>query len=110
MRRRAWVLLLALLLQVNAAQAGETRAFVHEIPDEATFEVFSRVQGADRYGKFLIDLKTDEIFYFDVNLYRLHSDFVFAQFYHRPMTNEDIPEYNLNYDAQKPRFIFGYLT
>src|SRR5262249_24893052 len=39
-----------------------------------------------------------------------HSDFVFAEFYHRPMKNEDIEEYNLNYNADKPRFIFGYLT
>lgn len=94
----------------SAAHAVESRVFVHEIPDEATFRVYSRQLGADRYGKFVIDVKSGELFFFDANLYRLHADFVFAHFYGRTMTNDDIPEYNLNYEADKPRFILGYLT
>jgi len=94
----------------RSALAVETRPFVRTIPDAATFETYSRVVGADRFGKFLIDVKTDDIYFFDVNLFRMHSDFVFSQFYKRPMRNEDIPEYNRNYDVEKPRFIFGYLT
>jgi hypothetical protein len=101
---------LTLLAFATAAQATESRVFVHEIPDEATFRIYSRQLGADRYGKFVIDVASGEIFFFDANLYRLHADFVFAHFYGRPMTNEDIPEYNLNYEADKPRFILGYLT
>jgi hypothetical protein len=107
MRRAAAIFLLAL---AGSAPADESRVYVHEIPDAATYERMSRTLGSDRFGKFLIDLKTDQIFFFDVNLYRLHSDFVFAEFYHRPMKNEDIEEFNLNYNADKPRFIFGYLT
>ncbi len=106
---RRWLVLLV-ILHAGAARAAETRAFVGQIPDEATFHVYSRVQGADRFAKFLIDVKTEQIFYFDVNLYRMHSDFVFAQFYGRAMTNDDIPEYNRNYDERKPRFILGYVT
>lgn len=107
--RSARPLLLLLLLQ-SLAQAAETRVWIPEVPDEKTFETYSRQVGADRFGKFLIELKNDKILYFDVNLYRMHSDFVFAQFYKRPMTDADIPEYNKNYDAEKPRFIMGYLT
>jgi hypothetical protein len=93
-----------------SALALESRPYVRTIPDAATFETYSRVVGAERFSKFLIDVKTDEIYYFDVNLFRMHSDFVFSQFYKRPMRNEDIPEYNRNYDAEKPRFILGYIT
>lgn len=93
-----------------APGASATRIFVHDVPDAATYETFSRKMGSDRFGKFVIDLATDQIFYFDVNVYRLHSDFVFHEFYHRTMKNEDIAEYNRNYDADKPKFIFGYLT
>jgi hypothetical protein len=102
--------LLLLLLLAATARAGETRVFTGEIPDEATFLTYSRQVGADRFGKFLIDIKNDKILYFDVNLYRMHSDFVFAHFYKRAMTPDDIPEYNRNYDAEKPRFILGYVT
>jgi hypothetical protein len=108
MRRAAVIFALASLWA--SARAAETRVYVHEVQDVATYETLSRTLGSDRFGKFLIDLKTDQIFFFDVNLYRLHSDFVFAEFYHRPMKNEDIEEFNLNYNADKPRFIFGYLT
>src|SRR5687767_9201522 len=108
MARRLAVL--GLLLLAVEARAVETRVFVGEIPDARTFETYSRVIGADRFGKFLIEQKSGRIFYFDVNLYRMHSDFVFAHFYKRPMTDADIPEYNRNYDAEKPRFILGYLT
>src|SRR6187401_3536320 len=104
------VILALVLSWLPAARAGETRVHVGAIPDADTFETYSRVLGADRFGKFLIEQKTNRIFYFDVNLYRLHSDFVFSQFYGRPMTDADIHEYNRNYDAEKPRFIMGYLT
>src|SRR5262249_45763785 len=90
--------------------AVATRVFVHEVPDAKTYESYSRTLGSDRYGKFVIDLASDQIFYFDVNVYRLHSDFVFHEFYHRAMKNEDINEFNRNYNADKPKFIFGYLT
>src|SRR6266702_8208464 len=98
MRRAAAIFALSLAV---AAGAAESRVYVHEVPDAATFETLSRTLGSDRFGKFLIDLKTDQIFYFDVNLYRLHSDFVFAEFYHRPMKTEDVNEYNRYYNADK---------
>jgi hypothetical protein len=108
---RALVLLVALLATAPApAFADEHRVFRHDMPDEATWLPYSRVIGSDRLGKFLIELSSGQIYFFDVNLYRLHADFVFHQFYGRPMQNADIPEYNRNYEAKKPRFILGYLT
>ena len=87
-----------------------TRAFVPEVKDEATFRALSREVESDRLGKFLIDLSTDAIYYFDVNLYRIHRDFVQGQILRREMTPEERVEYNRNYHAHKPRFILGYLT
>jgi hypothetical protein len=107
MRTRA---LLPLFLLALSAHADEHRAYIRTVPDAATFDAYSRRVGADQFGKFLLDVKSKEIFFFDVNLYRMHSDFVFAQFYGRPMKNEDITEYNRNYDEVKPRFVMGYLT
>ncbi len=92
-------------------QPKETRVYSSSIPDEATFHQYSRVVGTDRLGKFLIDLKTGQILFFDVNIYRMHVDFVYQVLYKRPFREEDREEYNLNYlKADKPRFILGYLT
>jgi hypothetical protein len=107
---RAALLFLLVVASASEATADSSRVFIHSVPDARTFETYSRTLGADRFGKFVIDVASNEIFYFDVNVYRLHSDFVFGEFYHRPMKDEDINEYNKNYLAEKPRFIFGYLT
>ncbi len=103
-------LLAAVLRDGGQGQAAESRIFVRTVDDDATFQIYSKTIGADRFGKFIIDVKKDEIYFIDVNLYRLHADFVFSVFYRRKMTNADIPEFNKNYDAKKPRFIFGYIT
>ena len=108
--RSAAVAVLLLLATSASASADERRVFRHDMPNEAAWLPYSRVIGSDRLGKFLIELGTGDIYYFDVNVYRLHADFVFHQFYGRPMRNEDIAEYNRNYEADKPRFILGYLT
>jgi hypothetical protein len=100
----------ALLLGNASLGANPSRLFVRTIPDEKTFDVYSRVVGSDRIGKFLIDLKSSEIYFFDVNIYRLHADFVFHVIYRKTMQAEDVAEYNKNYQADKPRFVLGYLT
>jgi hypothetical protein len=91
-------------------QGPSSRAFVREIKDEATWTTYSRVLGSDQFGKYVLDLKTDEIYFFDVNLFKLHTDFVFQVIYRKPVTNEAIVEFVKNYDRDKPRFILGYVT
>src|SRR5436853_3176024 len=49
-----------------------------EIRDDATFADYSKELGGERFTKFVVDLKTDAIYYFDVDVYRVHKDFVFA--------------------------------
>lgn len=101
----------ALALAMGApARAGEQRVYVDEVPDAATFEAFSRTIGSDRFGKFVIDLKTDRIYYIDVNVFRLHADFVVTYLLEQEWTAENIREYNKNYERRKPHFVLGYLA
>ena len=113
--RTATLLLVVTCLTGIGARAGSAHAdeqpiFVHEIPDAATYSRYAKTIEADELGKFLIDLQSGQILFFDVNLFALHRDFVFKAVLHREMTPEEIHEYNRNYHADKPRFILGYLA
>jgi phosphoenolpyruvate synthase/pyruvate phosphate dikinase len=94
----------------STARADETRAWVKAIPDEATWANYSRTLNADEFGKFIIDVKSDDIYYIDVNLFELHADFVLGVLLKQAWTSENVREYNKNYEKEKPRFILGYLT
>ena len=107
----AWMLCLAAMGASSVAEAQNSqRVYVREIPDRATFENYSRVLGSDRFGKFIIDVKTDEIYFIDVNIFKIHADFVLGVLLKQAWTAENIREYNKNYKLVKPRFILGYLT
>lgn len=84
--------------------------WVKAVPDEATWQTYSRTQGADQFGKFIIDVKTNDIYFIDVNLFNLHADFVLGVLLKKAWTAENIREYNKNYEREKPLFVLGYLT
>ena len=92
------------------AQADEQRVWVKAVPDEATWQRYSRTLHADQFGKFVIDVKTNEIYFIDVNLFELHADFVLGVLLKQAWTAENIIAYNKNYERVKPKFILGYLT
>ncbi|MEM9492831.1 MAG: PEP/pyruvate-binding domain-containing protein, partial [Myxococcota bacterium] len=92
------------------AQGKEARIYVRTIPNAATWDHYSRALRSDRFGKFIIDIKTDEVYYFDVNLYKLHADFVLGVLLKKPWTFDNVTEYNKNYERNKPRFILGYVS
>ncbi len=101
---------LAFLALPRDASAQSQRIYVRSIPDRATFENYSRVLGSDRFGKFIIDIKTDEIYFIDVNVFKIHADFVLGVLLKQAWTADNIREYNKNYKRVKPRFILGYIT
>src|SRR5690242_4174578 len=81
MMRRVLIAAAAVLCLVSAgapalAPAAEQRAWVKSIPDAATWKRYSSHLGADEFGKFIIDVKSDDIYFIDVNLFKLHADFV----------------------------------
>ncbi|CAN5843436.1 hypothetical protein BH11MYX2_BH11MYX2_30220 [soil metagenome] len=92
------------------AFAGEQRAWVSSIKDAKQWDDYSKQVSSDELGKFIIDLKTNDIYFIDVNLFNIHADFVLGVLLKKAWTAENIREYNLNYERTKPKFILGYLT
>lgn len=88
----------------------ERRAWTPRIDDAATFEHYSSELGGERFGKFVLDTKTDAIYYFDVNLYKVHKDFVFQGLWHKEMTKEAKRIFDKNYGPVKPDFMMCYLV
>jgi len=109
--KRILLSVMVLLLGLGrAARADEQRAWVDAVPDAATWGRYSRVLNADEFGKFIIDIKTDKIYFIDANLFELHADFVLGVLLKQAWTAENVREYNKNYEKVKPKFILGYLT
>jgi hypothetical protein len=113
-----WVLLWGLTLLVGCATPGQIsgkkasshRVFTHSIDSEAAFNRYSKKVAGDRFTKFIIDLRTSKIYYFDVNVYKLHVDFVFKEIYRRKQNPAAIIRFNRNYDERKPGFLLCYLV
>jgi hypothetical protein len=110
MKQVALVLVLLCGLFVHAHARTEQRAWVKDIPDAATWKRYSKQLGSDEFGKAVIDVKNNAIYYIDVNLFNLHADFVLGVLLKKPWTAENIREYNKNYERVKPRFILCYVT
>jgi hypothetical protein len=106
-----WLAVVAVIaLSGSPALADEQRAWVRSVPDDKTWANYSKTLNADEFGKFIIDVKSDDIYFIDVNLFELHADFVLGVLLKLPWTAENVREYNKNYEKVKPRFILGYLT
>jgi len=86
------------------------RAWVKTVPDAATWKSYSKTVGSDQFGKFIIDVKTNDVYFFDVNLFNIHADFVLGVLLKQAWTPDNIREYNKNYERDKPKFILCYLT
>jgi hypothetical protein len=108
--KRALVFLILCLVAPTAAHADERRAWVKAVPDAVTWKHYSKVIGSDTVGKFIIDLKTNDIYFIDVNLFNIHADFVLGVLLKQAWTADNVREYNKNYERVKPKFILGYLT
>lgn len=90
--------------------ANGWRAWTKEVPDAAVWAHYSKRVGSDELGKFIIDVKTNDIYFIDVNLFNIHADFVLGVLLKLPWTHDNVVEYNKNYQREKPRFILGYVT
>ncbi|MBA3499185.1 MAG: pyruvate, phosphate dikinase, partial [Deltaproteobacteria bacterium] len=99
-----------LLLFALPAEAREQRAWVKSIPDAAAWKIYSKSVSSDELGKFIIDLKTNDIYFIDVNTFNIHADFVLGVLLKKAWTAENVREYNKNYEREKPKFILGYIT
>src|SRR5689334_2360322 len=110
LREVALMVVMAVVLAAAPAEAGEQRAWTKTIPDEATWKLYSKPLASEILGKFIIDLKTNDIYFIDVNTFRIHADFVLGVLLKQAWTADNVREYNKNYERVKPKFILGYLT
>jgi len=86
------------------------RVFTSALKNDADFVAYSKQIGAERFTKFVIDVKTDRIYFFDSKVYAVHRDFVFAQLYKTKMTLAMEKKFRRNYNRKKPSFVLGYLV
>ena len=86
------------------------RVFSGAIQTRAEFDAYAKRVGAENALKFIIDVRTSQIIYFDVNVYSMHTEFVFKEIFERPITNEGLFQFNRNYSPHKPQFILGYIN
>ncbi len=87
-----------------------TRVWEGEVRDLAAWMRLSKTMRGSEYSKFVIDVKTNKIYFVDSNVFTLHADFVVDYLQKIPRTTENMRAYNQNYSTQKPQFILGYLT
>src|SRR5438309_1878451 len=110
-RMKHVAMVVAIVLGLAAvARAGEQRAWVKDVPTEAVWKTYSKTVGSDEFGKAVIDVKTGAIYFFDVNLFNIHADFVLGVLLKQAWTRDNIIEYNKNYERVKPKFILVYIT
>jgi hypothetical protein len=87
------------VIRATPADAGgqEQRAWIKTVPDAAIWKGYSKTVGSDAFGKCIIDVKTNDIYFFDVNLFNIHADFVLGVLLKQAWTADNIREYNKNY-------------
>jgi hypothetical protein len=110
MKQLALALTVAIACLAPAEADAQQRAWVKEVRDDKTWQHYSKVVASDQLLKAVIDVKTNAIYYIDVNLFNIHADFVLGVLLKQPWTAANIREYNKNYERVKPRFILCYLT
>ena len=90
--------------------APARRLWSHQLSTVEEFEAYSKELGGERFAKFVIDLKSDAIYYFDVDVYKVHKDFIFQELYKKPKTKEAVRVFDKNYTANKTDFMMCYLV
>ena len=86
------------------------RVWQPEVRDIAAWQQLSKPLRDAEFTKFVIDIKTNKIYFVDSNVFTLHADFVVDYLQKIPRTVANMKAYNRNYSTIKPQFILGYLT
>ena len=76
----------------------------------ATWQQLSKPLRDFEFSKFVIDIKTNKIYFVDSNVFALHADFVVDYLQKIPRSADNMRYYNQNYSTVKPQFILGYIT
>jgi len=79
--------------------------FTDTIETQDKFLHYSMELDGSRFCKFVVDLETNEIFYINPQEYELHTEFVFAELWKKPLTPLLHREFNKNYGELKPKYL-----
>ncbi len=90
--------------------APARRLWTDKLEAVETFDAYSKELGGERFVKFVVDLKSNAIYYFDVGVYPVHKDFVFQELYKKPKTKDAVRVFDKNYTANKTDFMMCYLV
>jgi Pyruvate phosphate dikinase, AMP/ATP-binding domain len=97
--------------QPPAVEAAQVRKiYVDRIANADTFEAYSRVVGNERFAKFVLDTKSNAIYYFDVSIYPVHKDFIFGALLKKERTKALLKIVDRNYGKDKPDFMMVYVV
>lgn len=94
----------------GSAAPEARKLWVPRLDNPATFEAYSKEIGGERFAKLVIDVKSNAVYYFDVNVYAVHKDFIFGALYKKTRTREATKLFDRNYGKVKPDFIMVYLV
>ncbi len=86
------------------------RLWTSSLATEADFLAYSKEQAGERFTKFVVDLRTDAVYYFDVDIYKVHKDFIFGELYKTPKTKAAVRIFDANYTKNKVDFLMCYLV
>ncbi len=89
---------------------GSHRVWQSEVGDIHTWHQLSKPMRDAEFTKFVIDIKTNKIYFVDSHVFALHADFVVDYLQKVPRSRANMQAYNQNYSTQKPQYILGYIT
>jgi hypothetical protein len=94
----------------GAREPEARKIYVDRIDNAETFAAYSREVGNERYAKFVLDTKSNAIYYFDVSIYPVHKDFIFGALLKQERTKKLLRIVDRNYGAKKPDFMMVYVV
>ena len=94
----------------TALEKTGVRVWQPQVTDFAIWKALSKPVRDFEYLKFVLDLRSNRIYFVDSNVFLLHTDFVMDYLQQKPRTTENMRAYNQNYSTKKPQFILGYIT
>ena len=97
-----------------AAEPGQggasRRSYTYSLNTPQDFNDYSKEVAGERFTKFVLDVRSKRIYFFDVKIYPVHKLFVFSKIYREKLTRERRREFNKNYGKDKPEFVLGYIV
>lgn len=94
----------------QSTNSTSNRVWQAEVNDLATWHQLSKPMRDAEYSKFVIDIKTNKIYFVDSHVFTLHADFVVDYLQKLPRSRANMLAYNQNYSTIKPQYILGYIT